>query len=213
MTMGNSVTNIGEEAFQYCFGLTNVVIPDGVTTIGSNTFSFCSGLTSVTISSGVTNIGEGAFQYCGNLTNLIIGSGVSSIGGSAFLNCGSLESVFFLGNPPATGAHAFDKEAYYITCYYLPGATGWSSDFLNHPVLQWNPVIETGGTNFGVRDNQFGFNIAGAADIPIVVEACSNLANPVWTPIQSLKVTNKLVHFSESFQAESSGRFYSIGMP
>ena len=42
-----SVTSIGNYAFEDCSGLTSVTIGDSVTSIGSDAFSGCSGLTSV----------------------------------------------------------------------------------------------------------------------------------------------------------------------
>ena len=36
-----SVTSIGNEAFQYCSGLTSITIPKSVTNIGSDAFSNC----------------------------------------------------------------------------------------------------------------------------------------------------------------------------
>ena len=52
-----SVTEIGEEAFAGCSGLTSVNIPKSVTEIGDSAFEGCSGLTSVTIPESVTEIG------------------------------------------------------------------------------------------------------------------------------------------------------------
>lgn len=48
MTIGNSVTYIGEFAFAKSEKLTSLVIPNTVTYIGSNAFRYCSSLTSVT---------------------------------------------------------------------------------------------------------------------------------------------------------------------
>lgn len=62
VTIPNSVTNIGENAFFYCTNLTSVTIPDGVTSIGEDAFNYCSGLTSVTIPDSVTSIGKDAFD-------------------------------------------------------------------------------------------------------------------------------------------------------
>ncbi|MDD6701969.1 MAG: leucine-rich repeat protein [Bacteroidales bacterium] len=48
VTIGNSVTSIGIEAFSDCTGLTSVTIPNSVTSIRGWAFGACSGLTSVT---------------------------------------------------------------------------------------------------------------------------------------------------------------------
>ena len=36
-----AVTSIGDQAFQYCSGLTSITIPEGVTSIGDRAFSGC----------------------------------------------------------------------------------------------------------------------------------------------------------------------------
>ena len=62
-----AVTCIESNAFDGCFELTSVVIPNSVETIGEQAFQGCTGLTSVTIGSGVTTIGAKAFNYCNAL--------------------------------------------------------------------------------------------------------------------------------------------------
>ena len=49
VSIPNSVTTIGINAFSSCIGLTSITIPDSVTTIGDYAFSGCTGLTSITI--------------------------------------------------------------------------------------------------------------------------------------------------------------------
>jgi hypothetical protein len=80
-------------------------------------------------------------------------------------------------------------------------------------VALWNPLFQASGANFGVHSNQFGFNIIGTANIPIVVEACSNFVSPVWTRLQTLKLTNGSFYFSEPLQTKSPGRYYRISSP
>ncbi len=92
-TIPDSVTSIGDYAFDGCGGLTSVTLSNSVTSIGSSAFSSCYGLTSITIPDSVTNIGSAAFYYCSGLTNVTLGNRVTSIGDSAFSGCTSLTSI------------------------------------------------------------------------------------------------------------------------
>ena len=93
MTIGNSVTSIGDGAFLGCTGLTSVTIGNSVTSIGFQAFYNCTGLTSVTIPDSVTSIGSYAFEYCTGLTSVTIGNSVTSIGYSAFSGCTGLTEI------------------------------------------------------------------------------------------------------------------------
>ena len=115
LVIDNSVTSIGDNAFDGHTGLTNVIIPDSVISIYDGAFGMCSNLTSITIPDSVTSIGIGAFSNtgvtninipdsvtnissyafsgCSSLTNLTIGSGIEEIGEQAFSDCSNLSSV------------------------------------------------------------------------------------------------------------------------
>ena len=70
----DSVTIIGNGAFQGCIGLTSIIIPTRVTVIGEWSFAYCTGLTSMNIPDSVTTIGDAAFAYCTGLISITFNS-------------------------------------------------------------------------------------------------------------------------------------------
>lgn len=60
----DNVTQIRNEAFYGCRGLSSITIPNTVRTIGDKAFYDCSGLGNVTIPNSVTNIGAEVFRNC-----------------------------------------------------------------------------------------------------------------------------------------------------
>ena len=93
----NSVTSIGDDAFEYCYRLTSIAIPNSVISIKNSAFYGCSGLTSISIPDSVTSIGTAAFYNCSGLTSVTIGTGVASIGKYAFDHCYELKDVNYNG--------------------------------------------------------------------------------------------------------------------
>jgi hypothetical protein len=80
------------------------------------------------------------------------------------------------------------------------------------PVL-WNPQAQTSDSSFGVQNNQFGFNIKGTTNIPIVVEASSRLSSASWTAVKNCTITNGLIYFSDPQWTNFPSRFYRIRSP
>lgn len=87
------VTAIGEEAFEYCDGLEEIVIPEGITRIGYHAFNWCKNLKRVVIPKSVTKIGCYAFENCRSLNDIVIPEGVREIWDYAFKNCKSLKRI------------------------------------------------------------------------------------------------------------------------
>jgi hypothetical protein len=177
-------------------------------------------LTSLTIGSSVTSIGELAFYSCSSLINVTIPKSVSSIGYEAFYDCYGLTGVYFQGNAPSLslGSQVFGNDnvtSVNATVYYLSGTTGWPGFATisgKTPVL-WNPQVQTSYASFGVRANQFGFTVTGTANIPIVVEACTNLGSTRWTTLQNCTITNGFIYFSDPTWTNYSARLYRIRSP
>ena len=83
-TIPNSVTTIGEGAFNGCHFLTSIKIPNSVTTIGEGAFNGCYSLTSINIPNSVTTIGKLAFNGCYSLTSINIPNSVTTIENRVF---------------------------------------------------------------------------------------------------------------------------------
>ena len=133
MTIGNSVTSIGGDAFYNTAwynkqpdGLvyagkvaykykgtmpsnTSIVLKEGTLGITDYAFRGCKGLTSATIPNSVTSIGDYAFMDCTGLTSVTIPGSVKSIGWGAFAGCTGLTSVTIPDSVTSIGNNAFYK--------------------------------------------------------------------------------------------------------
>ena len=196
ISMPDGLLDIGDDAFQSCSGLVNAVIPNTVTNLGVGAFGFCSSLADVTIPDGITFIQSFTFESCSSLKRITLPASVNTIGQDAFDYCTSLTGVYFLGNAPYPITPGF-VSASAATAYYLYGTTGWSSTFDGIPAVLWNPQVQTGNANFGVKNNQFGFDISANSNVTVVVEATTNLVNPVWLPIWTNNLPSGSAYFSD----------------
>jgi hypothetical protein len=81
--------------------------------------------------------------------------------------------------------------------------------------FEWKHVTQaqTSDGSFGVRTNQFGFNVTGTTNIPIVIEACADLASPVWVSLQSRTLTNGSVYYCDPQWTNFPARFYRFRSP
>ena len=115
----NTVTVIGENAFNGCTGLTSVTIPNTVTAIGEDAFWCCYGLTSIEVDAKSPAYASwNGVLFNKNLTELIrfpggrfgrylIPNTVTAIGGCAFAACVGLTSVTIPNTVTAIGSGAF----------------------------------------------------------------------------------------------------------
>ena len=96
---------VGENAFDRCYGLRIVSLPDA-TKIGMDAFNGCNSLVRISLPAA-TELGPGAFAYCPSLTSVSLPV-ATEIDYYAFRSCKNLESVLL---PAARniGKYAFDE--------------------------------------------------------------------------------------------------------
>jgi len=159
----------------------------------------------------VTAIGDSAFLNFTNLTSVIIPSSVTNIGARAFSGCYRLTGAYFKGDAVNldVAPDAF-QGATDATVYYLPGKTGWGLALGGRPTALWRPRVPTRDPGFGVRTKQFGFNISWAEGMTVVVEACTNLADPAWSPLQTNTMAVDCIHFSDPPWTNYDARNYRV---
>lgn len=93
ITIPDSVTSIGNEAFYFCEFLNQIQLPPKVTFIGDGAFGWCKKLANIKIPDGVTFIGDQAFFECKSLTSITIPNSVTTLVGNPFVFCVELEQI------------------------------------------------------------------------------------------------------------------------
>jgi hypothetical protein len=99
------------------------------------------------------------------------------------------------------------------TVYYLPGTAGWGTTSGGRPTVLWRPRIETGDGSFGVRTNQFGFNVTWTSGMVVVVEASTNPGNSAWSPLQTNTLASDSFYFGDPDWTNYPNRFYRLRWP
>jgi len=66
---------IGYSAFNSCFGLTSIVLPQGLKSIKDDAFSGCKSLQTITLPKSLSSIGADIFDGCKGLTEIRVAKG------------------------------------------------------------------------------------------------------------------------------------------
>ena len=87
-----SVEKIGQNAFEGCTALKELVLPDGLKVIEDYAFDGA-GLTSITVPQTVESIGSLSFARCANLTTALVPAALSVSKSSQFYACEALAEI------------------------------------------------------------------------------------------------------------------------
>lgn len=91
------ISFVGNNSFENCTRLHQVVLPISIKEIGDYAFSGCNGLKSISLPMQLEKIGNAAFQNCG-LKTVSIPKSVYWIGKSAFSGCNEINNIIIPDN-------------------------------------------------------------------------------------------------------------------
>lgn len=91
--LSSNLESIAMYAFYSCGALKSIEIPDGVKSIGSSSFSGCMSLASVSLSSALEIIESSLFYNCHSLTRVKLPAAVKTVESQVFNNCTALTAV------------------------------------------------------------------------------------------------------------------------
>lgn len=164
LTIPNSVTEIGCDAFMNCNGISEVYynaeycvgpttgsafrgcggvlnIGNEVESIPDNMFREADFTGDLIIPNSVTSIGNGVFRDCSGLTSLFIGNSLTSIGNEAFFGCNALNILIALSAvPPPIGTNTFANISP-VAILFVPCGFKMAY-FSNWNVFEFNNIYE-----------------------------------------------------------------------
>lgn len=187
ITLPESVTSIGMQAFYGCTSLTSITIPENVTSINNSAFAGCEALTTLNYNATdckfnidklvfpenleVVNIGENVksipdyfVQGC-NISSITLNENVTTIGTQAFYNCSKLSNVISLAEtPPTLKNKAFGNanKSLLVPCGSLNTylASNWANYFDENQIEEdCDNIDDTEIINFSFYPNPTNGNI------------------------------------------------------
>ena len=190
ITIPDSVTSIGYDAFLECSSLQEIIVAEGnpvyhsdgncLIETASKTLILGCKTSVIPDDSSVTSIGDYAFQECSGLTSIVIPDSVTSIGYSAFRGCSGLTSITIPDSVTSIGLYAFSGCSGLTDVYYQGDLSGWlglefdsyfeapmyyaDNLYINGELLQGDIVIPDGTKKIG---NYAFCNCSGLTSVTI----------------------------------------------
>ena len=204
--------SIGNNAFEGCTGLTEIIIPDSVISIGSSAFENCTfekvtvpahlvslikDCTEITVTG--TNISASYFSGCSNFTNIIVSDTVTSISKGAFKDCVNLKTLTL----PFIGESRTSQKSHFS---WIFGATDYDDNYDTAYVpSSLKEVIVTSATT--IDDDAFYYcNDLGKISIS---NSVTSIGDYVFTDCASLK--NIEVAADNGYYQSIDGNLYTKG--
>jgi BspA type Leucine rich repeat region (6 copies) len=188
LAIGNTVTSIGNYAFQGCGGFTgSLIIPDSVASIGNYAFGFCAFTGSLVIPDSVTTIEFGSFSNWSGLNTLTLPKNLTSIGNYAFYNSGGFTGSLKIPDSVTTiGDWAFQSCGGFTGSLTIPDSVTSIGNYVFQGCFGFTGSLIIPDSVTSIGNYAFGFcAFTGSLVIPDSVtsigsyafQSCSNLGN------------------------------------
>ena len=168
VTIPQSVTSIGKDAFAQCRALQSLTIDDAATSIGDWAFDECYKLTTLSLGENITTIGDDAFRSCYKLETITLPAGLASFG-NCLIGCPAGRKWDYHGNPiNPIGAiyynndwdHAKELPGYNVLknrnflylCKVTFDAKGGKTDYPEVPVYKTEKITDTKANELTATD-------------------------------------------------------------
>lgn len=168
VTIPQSVTSIGKDAFAQCRALQSLTIDDAATSIGDWAFDECYKLTTLSLGENITTIGDDAFRSCYKLETITLPAGLASFG-NCLIGCPAGRKWDYHGNPiNPIGAiyynndwdHAKELPGYNVLknrnflylCKVTFDAKGGKTDYPEVPVYKTEKITDTKANELTAND-------------------------------------------------------------
>lgn len=206
---GSNIESIGEYAFAYSSGITNLTLPNKLRQVPAHCFEQCTSLETVTISDSVESIGMAAFNGCTGIKSLELGNGLKTIGNNAFSGCVNVGELYWnvkdMGDLVAgngifsslgqdtdgiTVTFGADVSAIPANLFY-PGDASIASKFVNVAVVKFDNLkvgsITIGENTFRECRNmssiEIGSNVTAIGNNAFY--GCVNVSEIIWDAVNT----------------------------
>ena len=117
-------TTINNSCFHTCTRLTQVTLPNTITTIGQRAFQYSGIIHLNFLPSSLVTIDSFGFYQCPSLEDATIPSSVTTIGAQCFRYCSNLKEVIMESStPPALGSNTAFNNTHASLVIYVPDAS------------------------------------------------------------------------------------------
>ena len=151
LILPETLTFIGDSAFEACTKLDGVKFPEHLNAIGSNAFQNCSSLSQAILPNDLQHFGQAVFAGCTSLTEVSIPHDISRIAVSTFDGCTALQTVHLPAGIDLIADSAFNGCTALQRVEYGGTVGDWYNIQIedNNDVLYTTPISCSNGETFG----------------------------------------------------------------